>query len=1212
MDQESKNLDNGTAKKASSAQAPEMENLLDDFGGRHSAPPEGKPKEPTPARPKASASSASKAASEKKAETSSTSERRTASTAPARAKQTVSSARPADSDKKKAKSASRASTAAAEKSKKAEKPKKPQAKETKKECGSEHPRSACALHQTVPYVLIVLAVLIGVSLVLNFFCNPGNKLESNPSLHLMGQVGYWICYGLFGTFGAAVVVLPLLMLNLSFFWKKYVDNRLAISKIVASLIFLVSLSALVHVFALTGLAPEMRDLSASELLYHGARMEGGGLIGGGLGFFLYTYMRWVGSIILLIALLAASLFFCLGMTPHHLWNLYRVRRAERRARKQSGLSKRDAEEARDKAELEEKLRRKTNGTQTSIDNATEGTAPGGAVEIVDAAMRKSDRLAPMPMPLLDPTDGTRPFVPTDVSRKLAEDAPATPVSPSPAAAQRPAAAPATAAAAQRPVTVTANAQRPATVTAQRPTSQTASPAPAANPTPTPSAQTNPAIKRNETAAIDPIFPKSAEARQARKIPRADRNFDLKNVFIDLDDANDRPATRVHAELPPEAPMPGSPVRRPAPTGASTATRTAAQRPAAASGAAAPRPATATATRPATASGASATARPAAPSTARPAAASAVKKPATLSSVAAANQPRSAAQVTRNGVHRIDTSADQQFGLSDEEFEKLEASRAVPKKPGEAKAAPAAAKTPAARMVATTASKPLTKTKKYVFPPVDYLHEAVPMTQENVAEIAETVHQLEETLQNFHVNIKDIQYACGPTATRYEVFPAPGVRVRSFLNLSDDIALALAAGGIRMEAPIPGKSAVGIEVPNKNRATVYLRELVDSKSFKTASSKLTACLGLDIAGKPLLFDIAKMPHLLVAGTTGSGKSVCINCTIISILYKAKPDEVKLVLIDPKKVEFSIYKNIPHLMAPIVTTPKDAAGALQAAVEEMERRFEVFEQVGVHDLKGYNEITKNDPDMPFLPQIVIIIDELADLMMTAPDEVETAICRIAQKARAAGMHLIVGTQRPSVDVVTGLIKSNIPSRIAFTVASQVDSKTILDYAGAEKLAGRGDMLFAPIGALKPSRVQGAFVDEKEVERICDFVRANNGTAQYDEKFISKLKELAAQCGAKKGGGAASSGDSLPSGSDKDGDSKYADAVRVAIEEKRVSTSLLQRKLEIGYGRAAKIIDRMQAEGIVSPPDGAKPRTILITPEEYMERFMNGDGDSSAEEK
>ena len=436
-------------------------------------------------------------------------------------------------------------------------------------------------------------------------------------------------------------------------------------------------------------------------------------------------------------------------------------------------------------------------------------------------------------------------------------------------------------------------------------------------------------------------------------------------------------------------------------------------------------------------------------------------------------------------------------------------------------------------------------------------------------------------------------------------PAAGVRVRTITNLSDDIALALrSSGGIRIEAPSPGTNSVGIEVPNKTRSTIYLRELIESKAFTSSQSKLTACLGSGIAGEPLIFDIAKMPHLLIAGTTGSGKSVCINCIVMSLLYKAKPDEVKLIMIDPKKVEFSIYKNIPHLMAPVVTTPKDAAGALQAAVEEMERRFELFEQVGVRDIKGYNNNTKDDPDMPFLPYIVIIIDELADLMMTARDEVETAICRIAQKARAAGMHLIIGTQRPSADVVTGLIKANVPSRIAFAVKSQVDSRVILDHIGAEALTGRGDMLFVPIGSMRDTRVQGAFVDDKEVERICEFIRATNGTAEYDEKFISKLKELAAQCGNKGRSG----GDFVPSGEDlgdKGADSKYADAVRIAIEEKRISTSLLQRKLEIGYSRAAKLIDRMQSEGYVSPPDGSKPRTILITAEEYMEKFIDNQG-------
>ena len=558
-------------------------------------------------------------------------------------------------------------------------------------------------------------------------------------------------------------------------------------------------------------------------------------------------------------------------------------------------------------------------------------------------------------------------------------------------------------------------------------------------------------------------------------------------------------------------------------------------------------------------------------------------------------------------------------MTSEEFERLEAQQnllpraGAPAKKAAASATgekkPAAAK-PAEKSAAAKPEKPA-KPKRYVFPPVSYLQPGEPMSEENKAELEESSEALATTLRSFHVNILgEPRHACGPTVTRYEVTPAAGVRVRTITNLADDIALALrSSGGVRIEAPIPGTNSVGIEIPNKTRSTIFLRELIESKAFTSSQSKLTACLGSGIAGEPLIFDIAKMPHLLIAGTTGSGKSVCINCIVMSLLYKATPEDVRLIMIDPKKVEFSIYKNIPHLMAPVVTTPKDAAGALQAAVEEMEHRFELFEQVGVRDIKGYNNATKDDPDMPHLPYIVIIIDELADLMMTARDEVETAICRIAQKARAAGMHLIIGTQRPSADVVTGLIKANVPSRIAFAVKSQVDSRVILDHIGAEALTGRGDMLFVPIGSMRDTRVQGAFVDDKEVERICEFIRATNGTAEYDEKFISKLKELAAQCGNKGRSG----GDFVPSGGEEGGekgaDSKYADAVRIALEEKRISTSLLQRKLEIGYSRAAKLIDRMQSEGYVSPPDGSKPRTILITPEEYMEKFIDNAGGEEA---
>ena len=489
---------------------------------------------------------------------------------------------------------------------------------------------------------------------------------------------------------------------------------------------------------------------------------------------------------------------------------------------------------------------------------------------------------------------------------------------------------------------------------------------------------------------------------------------------------------------------------------------------------------------------------------------------------------------------------------------------------------------------------------YIFPPIDMLAKGKNVTDSHAEEeIQENARQLVSTLRSFRIEVKDINCSRGPTITRYELKPEAGVRVRSIANLIDDISLSLATSGVRIEAPIPGKAAVGIEVPNKTRATVYLRDLIDNPQFSEAKSRLTASLGMDVGGKPIYFDITKMPHMLIAGATGMGKSVCINCIIISLLYKARPEDLKLILIDPKKVEFNIYKDIPHLYAPIVSEPKKAAGALASAVAEMERRFELIEEVGVRDITSYNAVTENDPYKEHMPHMVIIIDELADLMMTAPDEVETAICRLAQKARAAGIHIIIGTQRPSVDVITGLIKANIPSRIACTVASQVDSRTIIDIAGAEKLIGRGDMLFAPVGSAKPMRVQGAFVTDNEVENIVTFIRDNNAKASYNAEFINRLEEEASKCGMKKGGG-----DISPIGGSDDGtDSKFQAAVKLAVEEGKISTSLMQRRLGVGYGRAAKIIDSMEAKGYVSKPDGNKPRRVLLTAEEYARRVTEG---------
>ncbi len=492
---------------------------------------------------------------------------------------------------------------------------------------------------------------------------------------------------------------------------------------------------------------------------------------------------------------------------------------------------------------------------------------------------------------------------------------------------------------------------------------------------------------------------------------------------------------------------------------------------------------------------------------------------------------------------------------------------------------------------------------YRFPPMSLLTHATPINDAGAQEeLQQNARKLVDTLLSFKVKTKILSVSRGPTITRYELSPEAGTRVRSIANLVDDIALNLATSGVRIEAPIPGKSAVGIEVPNKTVATVRLRELVDSSSFKNAESKLNVALGVDVAGSPVYCNLAKMPHMLIAGATGMGKSVCINSIISSILYKATPDEVKLILVDPKKVEFNIYNGLPHLLVPVVSDPQKAAGSLNWAVGEMERRFTKIDEVGVRDIAGYNEIIKGNPDYEPMPYVVIIIDELADLMMTAKDTVETSICRLAQKARAAGMHLVIGTQRPSVDVITGLIKANIPSRIAFTVASQVDSKTIIDIGGAEKLIGRGDMLYAPVGFMKPLRVQGSFVSDEEVRAITDFIRNTMGKTEYDSDIIYSIEREAERCvqSSKGGGGSELDDDELR----ENVDPKFREALEVAVNSGKISTSLLQRHLSIGYGRAAKIIDRMQALGYVTPPDGTKPREVLITKQMYMEKVINNE--------
>ena len=508
---------------------------------------------------------------------------------------------------------------------------------------------------------------------------------------------------------------------------------------------------------------------------------------------------------------------------------------------------------------------------------------------------------------------------------------------------------------------------------------------------------------------------------------------------------------------------------------------------------------------------------------------------------------------------------------------------------------------------------------YQYPPTDLLAKSQQGKDSNFSQdVNDNVRLLEETLESFGVEVKVVQVSRGPSITRYELQPSAGVKVSKITGLSDDIALRMAARSVRIEAPIPGKAAVGIEIPNKKTAMVHLRDMLETKEFIQRDSKLTISLGMDIAGNPVVSDLTKMPHLLIAGATGSGKSVCINTLIVSILYKATPDEVKFIMIDPKVVELTMYNGIPHLVSPVVTDPKKAASSLRWAVREMERRYGLFATSGVRDIDGYNQLftqetpdfgvtpppeppefagQPEEPDLPELPEgpegtqpeeaeqplplIVVLIDELADLMMVAPADVEEAICRLAQKARAAGIHLVVATQRPSVDVITGLIKANIPSRISFAVSSQVDSRTILDMAGAEKLLGQGDMFFHPLGAGKPQRVQGAFLADKEVETLVSYLK-KQAAPVYDEEITSEQPE--------------------EEKTQEIEDELLAQAVKLVIESGQASASLLQRRMRIGFARAGRLIDIMERRRIIGGYEGSKPRTVIMTMEQYYQIFNN----------
>lgn len=505
-------------------------------------------------------------------------------------------------------------------------------------------------------------------------------------------------------------------------------------------------------------------------------------------------------------------------------------------------------------------------------------------------------------------------------------------------------------------------------------------------------------------------------------------------------------------------------------------------------------------------------------------------------------------------------------------------------------------------IARSVDEKLSQEQSYAFPPTSLLHSVNSIgSMDGREEMSMNAARLENTIRSFGVNATISNITRGPSVTRYEMALEQGVKLTRLTNLSDDIALALGASGVRI-APIPDQiSMVGIEVPNKQVSTVYLREIIESESFRKSKSKVTFALGKDIGGNCICGNIEKLPHMLIAGTTGSGKSVCMNSLIISLLYKATPDEVRLIMIDPKMIELGVYNGIPHLLIPVVTDPKKAAGSLQWAVNEMMKRYRLFAELGARDIHSYNEMIKDDPERSKLPQVVIVIDELADLMLVAAKEVEESICRIAQMARAAGMHLVIATQRPSADVITGIMKANIPSRIAFAVASSLESRIILDSVGAEKLVGHGDMLYFPLGAGKPLRVQGTLIEGDEVERVVSFIKQSSGGVSYNDEIINEIEKNAAQ-GDKKSSSAAAG--EKKDARDDGTDELFGAAVEVILESGQASVSMLQRRLKLGYSRAARLVDQMEERGIVGPFEGSKPRQTLITREQWNEmQLLNG---------
>ncbi len=974
--------------------------------------------------------------------------------------------------------------------------------EDKEQVSVNPPRRHTFSEQFMPYTLGAVGLFLGACFALNAIGG-----AASPDEHLMGVVGYYICYFLFGCFGWTAYLIPLVLFNLAIFWKRYCEGQLVPVKLILSLVLMVLLSAVIHV-AVCASDPAMAAVYDPGYLYRtGANFESGGLIGGLTGYVLYLGLRLPGTVVLAVVTLPLVIMCLVGVTPAYvfgkLWaslRAWRTRRAEaRQARAEQEATEASADKAATTREAyrarRAKLNREAEATSDELSAAPKKAGATGCAVSDDTPTAEMATAAAGGAPLVvDPMTGEV-LGTADIDRAASTYDTATLPVFEPTATEAVGAAQEVADTSVEPVFVS-RASHPDRVGADGDL---------------PWSDAGAAEEGGDY--VSKAYNETHTARAASAGLYADEEDGVYDgepdvMAISLEDDADALAPTADEGTP----TVGYEL---------------------------------------------------------------VRDDGTVVTSVAAGAPLTVR------ILQSDPTAVAEAGLSEEELV-----------------------LPGAHADDSTAVEPV---REYQFPSVDMLTRGNSRYEANEQEIAANTQTLRDVLESFHIRVKEISCSCGPTITRFEVKPDTGIRVRSIANLVDDIAMNLAKAGVRIEAPIPGKAAVGIEVPNAEPSTVYLRNILETPEFRNHKSRIAACLGADVSGRPVILDINKMPHLLIAGATGMGKSVCINSIIMSILYKAKPDEVKLILIDPKKVEFAMYRDLPHLYAPIVSDPKKAAGALNSAVNEMERRFELIEEVGVRNLAGYNEVTADDPERPPLPQMVIIIDELADLMMTAPSEVETAICRLAQKARAAGIHLIIGTQRPSVDVITGLIKANIPSRIAFTVASAVDSRTIIDTVGADKLIGRGDMLYAPVGATKPMRVQGTFVSESEVERVVTFIKEHNEKAEYNEEFTRNIDVEAAKCGVGKKRGEQMSIDDFDGigGAKRDNeDPKLWEAMEAIAGSEKIGTSALQRKLGLGYGRAAKIIDRMEELGFVGADPGNKQgRKVYITKQDVMEYKLNG---------